>query len=200
MSIQNIKAKIIGTTPLLQSNPQCVDRFNPFTKEIARINAKKTRRTDEDYRQLADLEIRSKVHWDEEDKQVFVPSSWVLAAICKNSFTLAKLSKDKIRGSVFATDNKLPLAYRDMNKVKELDDIVGNQVFRHPMNLKQGQVRILKYIPIFHEWSFDVELEFEDTQMDGDDLKRIIEYSAAYGGFGDFRPTFGRARAEVTHG
>ena len=199
MSIQTIKAKIVGTTPLLQSNPQTVDRFNPFTKAIAAINAKKTRRTDEDYRQLADLEVRSKVHWSDETG-IFVPSSWVMAAICKHSFTLAKISKDKVRGSVFATESKLPLEYEHMDKVKTLDDVVGNPVFRHPMNLKQGQVRVLKYLPIFHKWSFEVELEFEDTQIDPSEMERIIKYAAMYGGFGDFRPTFGRATAEVTHG
>ena len=48
MSIRSATIAIKGISPLLQSNPQTVDRFNGFAKRIAAINAKKTRRTDED--------------------------------------------------------------------------------------------------------------------------------------------------------
>lgn len=196
MSIQSLTVKVTGNSPILMANPQCVDRFNPFTREIARINAKKTRRTDEDYKMLADLEVRSKVHWDG-DLGVFVPSTWLTAALCKNAFTLKKISKDKIRGSVFPVESKIKLIYSSMDRVKTLDDVVGNPEFRYNMNVKQGQVRIMKSMPIFKNWSFEAELEFENTQVDPTDLKAILEYSAKYGGFGDFRPTFGRAVAEV---
>jgi hypothetical protein len=196
MSIQSLTVKVTGNSPILMANPQCVDRFNPFTREIARINAKKTRRTDEDYKMLADLEVRSKVHWDG-DLGVFVPSTWLMAALCKNAFTLKKISKDKIRGSVFPVESKIKLIYSSMDRVKTLDDVVGNTEFRYNMNVKQGQVRIMKSMPIFKNWSFEAELEFENTQVDPTDLKAILEYSAKYGGFGDFRPTFGRAVAEV---
>jgi hypothetical protein len=198
MSIKKLQVTIAGQKPLLQNNPQTVDRFNHFTKAIAKINAKKTRRTDEDYRTLADLEVRSKVHW-KDGAGVFVPSTWLVSAICKNSFSLKKIAKDRIRGSVFVDTYDLPLKYQDMDKVKTLDDIVGNPAFRFQMNLKQGQVRIVKSVPIFHQWQFDATLEYDDLQMDGDDLEAIIKHSAEYGGFGDFRPTFGRAKAVVTH-
>jgi hypothetical protein len=197
MSIESINVKISGIQPLLMSNPQTVDRFNPFAKEIAKINAKKTRRTDEDYRHLADLEVRSKVHWSD-DHGVFVPSTWLLAALCKNGFNLKKLAKDKIRGSVFTTAPKIKLNYEGQDVVQTLDDVVGNPRFRYQMNVKQGQVRIMKSMPIFKDWSFETELEFENTQIDPSDLKALLEYSAKYGGFGDFRPTFGRSVAEVT--
>jgi hypothetical protein len=198
MAIRKLKAIVTGIAPLLQNNPQTVDRFNVYSREMAKINAKKTRRTDEDYRTLGDIEVRSKVHWDD-SVGVFMPSTCLMAAICKNSFSLKKIAKDRIRGSVFMDEFKLPLQYRDSDKVRTLDDIVGNSEFRFQMNLKQGQVRIVKHVPIFHKWSFEASLEYDDLQMDGDDLEAIIKYSAQYGGFGDFRPTFGRAVAEVTH-
>lgn len=196
MAIRELTAVIKGAKPLLQNNPQTVDRFNVYTREIARINAKKTRRTDEDYRQLGDLEVRSRVHWDD-STGVFVPSTWILASICKHSHSLKKIAKDRIRGSVFVTDYQIPLAFRGMEKVKTLDDIVGNPEFRFQMNLRQGQVRIVKHSPIFHDWSFTAKLEFDDTLIDPQDLVDIIKYASKYGGYGDFRPTFGCASAEV---
>lgn len=198
MSIQTLSATITGVSPLLQNNPQTVDRFNKYAKAMARINSKKTKRTDDDYRELQDIEIRSKIHFDD-DVGIFAPSTWVTAAIAGNSFRTVKVSKADVRGAVFVTDDKLPLNYRDKSKVKKPEDIVANGDFRINLTLRQGQSRILKAAPIFHDWSFSFGLEFDDKIIDPQSLQYVIEYSARYGGFGDFRPTFGRASAEVKH-
>jgi hypothetical protein len=87
-----------------------------------------------------------------------------------------------------------------MDRVKTPEDIVKNDEFRHMMTLKQGQVRVVKAVPIFHDWSFVVGLEFDDKMIDPGSLEAIIHHAAKFGGFGDFRPTFGRATAEVTFG
>lgn len=67
------------------------------------------------------------------------------------------------------------------------------------MTLKQGQVRIVKSVPIFHEWSFSCNLEYDDEIIDADSMSTVINRVAKYGGFGDFRPTFGRATVEISH-
>jgi hypothetical protein len=198
MTMRQVNVKITGVSPLLQNNPQTVDRFNEYAKKMAAINAKKARRTDEDYRQLRELEIRSKIFFDK-DIGIYIPTTWLSEAIACAAFKVAKLSRDKIRGAMFTTENKTPLVYRDMNKVKSPEDIVINDIFRHVMILPQGQVRVVKAFPIFHEWSFSTGLEYEDTEIDPDSLTRIIEHTSRYGGFGDFRPTFGRAKAEIAH-
>lgn len=198
MSIQSMTATITGINPLLMNNPQTVDRFNPYAKAMAKINAKKTKRTDDDYREMQDIEVRSKIYFDA-DRGIYVPSTWMLAAIAAVSFRTTKISKADVRGSVFTVNDKLPLTYRDMAKVKKPEDIVGNSDFRINLTLKQGQVRVVKAVPIFHDWSFTCALEFDDKTLDPDSLVRIIKHAATYGGFGDFRPTFGRATAEVSH-
>ena len=198
MSIRSATITVKGISPLLQSNPQTVDRFNSFAKRMAVINAKKTRRTDEDYLELANLEVESKVYFDP-TIGIYVPTKWLHEAIACNGFKVAKLSRDTIRGSLFTVEDKAPLRYRDSNKVKTVADIIGNPVFRTKLILPQGQVRVAKTFPIFHEWGFSTTVEFDDKQVDADSLTRIIQHAAKYNGFGDFRPTFGRAIAEVTH-
>lgn len=198
MAMRQATIKITGINPLLQNNPQTVDRFNPYTKRMAQINAKKTRRTDDDYHELQDIEVRAKLYFDE-NVGVYVPATWISAAIAATAFKVAKISKADIRGALFTTEDKIKLNYRDSNKVKAPQDIVGNPDFRINMTLKQGQVRIVKAVPIFHEWSFQTMVEYDDKIIDPDSLTRIVEHMAKYGGFGDFRPTFGRAVAEVSH-
>lgn len=198
MSIQSLQGTIKGVSPLLQNNPQTVDRFNKYAQAMARINAKKAKRTDDDYRELQDIEVRAKIYFDDE-LGVYIPATWVTSAIAANSFRTVKTSKADIRGAVFATEPRLALRYKDQTKVKKPEDLVGNQQFRTKLTLKQGQVRVVKAAPIFHDWSFVFTLEYDDKIIDPSSLEYVIKYSAKYGGFGDFRPTYGRAEAEVTH-
>lgn len=198
MAIIQANVRITGINPLLQNNPQTVDRFNVFSKRMAQINAKKTRRTDEDFRELQDIEVRSKIYFDEE-LGIYVPSTWLTSAISANSFRVAKVSKADVRGSVFACEDRIKLNYRGQEHIKHPDDIVGNPEFRNKMTLKQGQVRVVKAVPIFHDWSFETKIEFDDSQIDSDAIARVIEHASRYGGYGDFRPTFGRAIAEVSY-
>ena len=198
MAMRTAAIKITGVTPLLQNNPQTVDRFNRFAKRMSAINAKKTRRTDDDYLELRDIEVESKVYFDDEIG-VYAPATWVSEAIACSAFKVAKISRADIRGALFTTEPKLKLAYRDSDKVKSVVDIIKNDAFRICLALPQGQVRVMKAFPIFHKWSFNTNVEFDDKIIDPDSLTRIVEHTAKYGGFGDFRPTFGRAVAEVSH-
>lgn len=196
--MKTVTATIRGIAPLLMNNPQTVDRFNAYSRAMAKINAKKTRRTDDDYHELHDIEVRSKLYFDDAIG-VYVPATWVLSSVAANAFRVAKVSKQSIRGAVFNTEFKLALAYEGKELVKTADDVVGNAKFRKQLILPQGQVRVAKCAPIFHKWSFAATLEFDEKIIDPHQIEQIIKHSAKYNGFGDFRPTFGRASAEVKH-
>lgn len=196
MAIQQAKIIVTGISPLLQNNPQTVDPFNHYAKAKKAITNKRTAKTDDDLLELGNLETESKLYFDDKIG-VYVPATWITEAIICTGFSVAKIGRAKMRGGLFATEPKIKLKYRGMNKVKTITDVVMNSEFRHRMLLKQGQVRVPKDAPIFHDWSFETAVEFDDTVVDMGSLRRIVERSAKYGGFGDFRPTFGRANAEV---
>jgi len=193
MTMQTLSAKFTGVSPLLQANPQGVSRSFPATRRMKEINSKKTRRTDADYAELADLEVASRVYWDDEIG-VYAPTRWVAEAIAKKAFAVMKISKGATRGALFMSADKVPLNYRGKDGVKKIEDVVKNPAFRHAMILPQGQIRVEKNSPIFHDWNFSTQMEFDDKTFDKRDLQRTIEETAHYVGFGDFRPTFGRAR------
>lgn len=196
MAMETLSFRITGTQPLLMNNPQAADRFNKYGIRMKQINDKKTGRTDEDYREMADLEIRSALYFDKEIG-VYVPSAWIMAAIAKNSHAVTKISKEKIRGSVFPTEMKLKLFYKGQSNVKTPEDIVGNELFRHRMILGNAGSRKGKSKLIFDNWSFIVTLDYDNKRIDGRNLFRILEHAAHYGGFGDFRPTWGRGEAKL---
>lgn len=196
MAIQQAQIIVTGISPLLQNNPQTVDPFNHYAKAKKAITNKRTAKTDDDLLELGNLETESKLYFDDEIG-VYIPATWITEAIICTGFSVAKIGRAKMRGGLFATEPKIKLKYRSMNKVKTITDVVMNPELRHRMLLKQGQVRVPKDAPIFHDWSFETVVEFDDTVVDMGSLRRIVERSAKYGGFGDFRPTFGRATAEV---
>jgi len=196
MSITSLNVTVKGLQPLLLNNPQTVDRFNKFAIEMAKINAKKTKRTDEDYLDLRVLEKRSKIYWDDEHG-IYVPSSWVRASLEAFANKLIKSSKAEIRGTVFIGEPNLKLKYDGIELVKTKEDVIRNDKFEYLRNTKQGTVRVMKAFPIFHNWSFSYTLEFDDNIIDAKNMVRLLEHCAKYGGFGDFRPSFGRALVEV---
>jgi len=196
MAMRQAMISITGINPLLQNNPQTVDPFNRYTKAKKAITNKRTAKTDDDLIELGNLETESKLYFDDK-LGVFVPATWITEAICTTAFAVAKIGRAKMRGGIFATENKIKLNYRSSSKVKTIKDVVMNPDFRHRMLLKQGQVRVPKDAPIFHDWAFSTVIEFDDAVIDLSTLTRVVKHAARYGGFGDFRPTFGRATAEV---
>jgi len=173
MAFENITVKFTGISPLLQNNPQMVDPFNHYAKL----------KTEEGLLAIRKIEVEAKVYLDNE-LGVYVPSRWVLAAIAKNSYAIVKISKEKVRGAVLTVSDKCKLFYDGMEVVKTKEDISGNGRFVTLLLLPQQQSRVAKDAPIFHNWSFECELEFDNTIIDKAD-------------FGDFRPTYGRALCEV---
>lgn len=198
MAIQSITAHIKGIDSLLQSNPQVVDPFNPFSVQLSEaVKIQKKSPTPENIQRVRELEIASKIFFDEE-LGIYVPGTWVTEAIVTNAFAIAKIAKKKARSAVFTTNSRLQLKYAGSEAVKTPQDIIGNTRFHHIRVLPQGQVRVCKAIPIFCNWSFDCELEFDDAVISAREIRNVLTYAGKYGGFGDFRPTHGRATVEFS--
>lgn len=198
MAIKTLKAKFTGLNPLLQNNSQTVDVFNKYSKLKKPLTSKRTK-TDEDILELRAIEVESKLYFNEE-LGVYVPQSWVMASLAKNSWSHIKVKKDHVRAGIFIVEDKVKLKYDGMDKVKKITDIPNNDRFVTTLILPQGQVRLAKAFPIFHKWSFEFTIEYDDTIFNSKELESLLEYCAKYNGFGDFRPTYGRALCEVEHG
>lgn len=191
--MKSLTVQIKGIEPLLINNPQAVDPFNKYSRAAKEITSKR-KKTDEDLLKLREIEIESKLYFDEK-VGVWIPATWITAAIAAQSWAKAKIKKADIRSCVFVNESKIKLNYAGMDKVKTKTDVVKNEMFHTVLNLKQGQVRVCKAAPIFNDWSVEFEILFDDTIINASDLKNLIEIAAKFGGFGDFRPTYGRALA-----
>ncbi|CAN8142530.1 conserved hypothetical protein [uncultured Thiomicrorhabdus sp.] len=192
--MQTLNVKFKGIDTLLVNNPQTSDPLNKYAKEHKRIYSKRSK-TDEDVLKMREIELRSKIYWDDEIG-LYVPSTWVLASITGISWARGKVSKTAIRSAVFPSEPKLKLEFEGSSSIKEPIDIVKNDKFHNVVSLKQGQNRLVKASPIFHKWSFRLDIDFDPSVINENELKDLITHGAMYGGFGDFRPTHGRATVE----
>ena len=190
--METIAFTVTGIEPLLQNNPQTVDPLNKYSKLRSEITSKR-KKTDDDILELRRLDIESKTYYDDQIG-VYIPATWVTAAIGGVSWSKAKIKKADIRSTVFTTESKIPLKFAGMDKVKKRVDIAGNPEFQQVMLLKQGQVKVAKNAPIFRDWSFSSEIEFDPNMINRKELQGLLSHAALYGGFGDFRPTYGRAQ------
>ena len=199
MAIKTLNVKITGFSPLLLNNPQGINPLNKLLKlDQAATKKYKASKTDENFEALNRTGIALRLFWND-DLGVYIPTRWITAQIAKHSFKRCKISKDNARAGVFTTSDKAKLKYDGINDVKSIIDITRNEKFQTLIFQKIGQVKVPKAMPIFHKWNFEVELEYDNTIIDLEQLTDILEYSAKYNGFGDFRPSYGRALCEITH-
>jgi len=192
--MQTIRYTIKGINELLTNNPQSVDPFNKYARAKKLITKKKAK-LDEDLLELRRLDIEAKTYFDPQLK-VYIPSSWVVASIAANSWTRTKIKKADIRSAVLPTSSKLKLHYDGEDAVEQLSDISRNGRFQKVLLLRQGTDKIAKATPVFNNWSFDVELDVDDSIIDIGSLRALVEHGARYGGYGDFRPSYGIAVVE----
>ncbi len=198
MAIKTLNVKFDGFSPILLNNPRAINPMDPLGKADAAANKKfKASKTDENFIAQCETGIAVRIFWDDEF-EIYVPTRWVLAQIAKHSFKRCKISKDNARAAVFTLTDKSKLTYDGVKNVKTADDVIKNTNFQTLIFQKIGQVKVPKSMPIFHKWSFELELEYDNTIIDLEQLTDILEHGAKYNGYGDFRPTYGRCIATVT--
>lgn len=201
MAMKLISVKFTGISPLLQNNPRGANPFDPYTKASAdSYNRYKKSKTEENFIENSRLGVRTKMFWDD-DMGIYVPTRWVSASLGKKAYAILGkgYSKDAIRGGVFTVKEKVKLHYDGENKVKKEEDVYLSDQLTTQLILPQGAIRQPKSFPIFHKWSFEVELEYDDKIIDATQIQKVLEYTAKYNGFGDFRPSYGRCLCEVTY-
>ncbi len=189
--MKNITLTVTGRNEIRLNNPQMVDPLNKYAIQMKTFtNVHHSRRDEEHYRKMRDIEVKAKLYWND-TIGVYIPSSWIMEAIAKESFAQVKVAKAKMRGAVFMNVNKIKLNYKGMKKVKTFDDVSLDASFRTIENIKQGQVRIIKAFPQFEDWSIDLDFDFDEAIYVEADLKRILQVALMRNGLGDFRPTYG---------
>lgn len=192
--MKNFTITLTGEAPILMHNAQLSDKFNPITKAMSAINAKRTKKTDDDEWEMRRLEFVGGLYHDP-DLGPYIPAENIEACLAKAA-GLTRNGQDVKRG-VRITTAAAPLVYdgpRDVDGLWNDGDTSGHV---HFASVKVGQARIIRTRPIFRQWAVEFDGIIDPNILDPESLDQFIGKAGSMIGLGDWRPRFGTFTHEL---
>lgn len=182
--MHTLKVRLVGTRPLLMHSDIFSDPLNPLTKAHKALTGKR-KKTDDDHEAIAKSEWRGGMYYDEE-LGPYVPGVNIEAAMVAGG----KLSKlgTQLKRAVEVIDDRCPLLYSGPRTIEGLWE--GG--FYDARSVKVQAARLMRYRPIFRDWSLECELAYDPEAIDREQVLESLRAAGAYCGLGDYRPKFGR--------
>jgi hypothetical protein len=185
---------VTGATTLMMNNVQGADPDNQLTKEIGRLNALKSRITDEQRKERDYLKWQSAMYWDDEDGPI-LPASNVFKSILQAA-ALTRNGKDVERSLVIHTLHS-PLDYPGPRTIEGLwADGKGPHVDRRMATVNRAPIVCLR--PAFPQWAARFEFDLDEDILSLDDFTWIVEKAGRLIHVGDYRRFFGAYRAVIS--
>jgi len=184
-----LTARITGIRPLLMHGDLFADPLNPFTqahKELTSIRKKSI----EDLIAIAKSEWRGGMYWDEK-LGPYMPGINFEASLIVGAKQF-KLGTTIKKACEVITD-MCELEYDGPRDIESLWD----QYFYDARSVVVQRAKIMRYRPIFKEWSTTLEIAINEDMLDVSEVIRCFETAGQYAGIGDYRPKFGKYNVEI---
>lgn len=190
--MQQVAAKIVGTSPLMMHNGRLVNPLDPIVKEMKKITSK-TKKTEEDYDQLARLEFIGGLYYDAKIGP-YIPANCLWATI-RAGARLQKKGPAVERG-LMMMDVMNRLEYAGTRKSTEMYDAGFADIRNAKPPGSSGQV--MRCRPMFSPpWSVSFSMTFDAAQMASDELRYWTEQAGVLLGLCDGRKGLGMGRFAV---
>lgn len=188
MAWKTLSYKITGDAPLILHNGDLANPLSKAAKALKQVTSKK-KKTDADFERMAEIEFKAGLYMDEELGPV-IPGENIEATI----YNAAKITKEgKIAKSACFVPNAATLLY---DGPRDADGLWADERFRNCVGVKVGMSRVMRTRPIFKEWSAIVDVEFEDSVVNEEQVDRWMQAAGTQVGLCDWRPRCGRFTAE----
>jgi hypothetical protein len=183
--MKQLNLKITGTSPLLLSCDKLANPILPETKAHKTLTSKRLK-TDDDHDAIAKSQWNGLMYWDEDKKEVYLPSQNIRAALVGGA-KLNKLGMQVKRGTLML-EEKITLDYgKKLTKVQLWD-----QGYIDSRSVVVSSARVICYRPKFPiGWSLSFALQYDETILDEQQLIQAFENAGAFVGIGGFRPEKG---------
>jgi hypothetical protein len=146
----------------------------------------KRKKTDEDYAEMSRIEWHAGLYVNA-DMKVILPASCLEAAIYDGA-KKSKLGK-AFKSAVFVEKDAVLDIGRKYDKAT---DLWAEEQYRDIRGVRVQQSRVMRTRPIFYKWSCEVEITYDDEQVNLSDVQRAVVDAGTKSGVGDFRPRYGR--------
>ena len=187
--MESLTVKITGIAPMLMHSDKLANPLDPATVNHKELTSKR-KKTPDDLQEIAKSEWISSLYYDGKIG-VYMPVHNARKSLIEGA-RQNKLGKHIERGVVFL-DSKIPLDYPGPNDPEKM--------FRDPRFVDARTVvvsrsRLVRYRPIFPEWSFTAAVIYNESVIDEQNIMMCWHNAGALIGIGDYRPLFGRYEVE----
>lgn len=182
MSYKTLKFEIRGVAPLLMHSGQLSDPLNDWSRAMKRVTGKRVK-TEADYAELARLEWYGSLYL--ENGQPCIPGHVLEAAIV----TAARKNKQgkQAQAGIICPKN-YALRYKDEGSLEELWSAKNHRL---TVSVRIGTNRVMRTRPMFDDWSADIEVMYDPSQLNEQDVCEMVTVCGDMG-LMDWRPKFGR--------
>lgn len=187
MSYNRLRFRLTGVSPLVMHNGQLANPMNPIAKEMRKVSGKRAK-TEADFEQLARLEFMGGLYMGEDGP--CIPGEMIEAT----AFEAAKKIRRGLQAkAAIISDGNHRLDYDGPRKP---DAMWAEERFRLVVGVRVQKNRIMRTRPILRGWSSEIFIDFLPDQINGSEVEEIVRIMGSVVGIGDWRPKFGRFRAE----
>lgn len=188
--MEKLKLRFTGIRPLMLHNGRLADPMNEYVREMKKITSKGKKKTDDDLLKLRHLEWRGGLYLDDKDMPC-IPGDNVHAALVEGA-RKQRLGKD-VDAAILVDAPDFPLKYEGP---KDLEKLYQSTKHVDVRGAVVGKGRVMRTRPIFPNWSLDIEVGFDPSLINE---QQVVDAAIACGeqiGLGDFTPRYGRFLVE----
>ena len=187
------KLTIDGTAPLLMHNARLANPLDPIVQAKKPIAAKRSK-TDDDLELLSRYEFLGGLYADP-DIGPYIPAENIERCI-RDAAAMTRNGRNVQRGLFIETPVN-PIAYdgpRDPEKMWEDGRFTFTTTIK---NSGPSAGRVARTRPIFHDWSLECVGVADENMVDIRSLREYVDKAGQYIGLCDWRPRYGRFKANV---
>lgn len=189
--METLKLKIAGTSPLLMHSDKLANPLLPESKAHKALTSKR-KKVDEDHLLIAKSEFVAGCYWNKE-------TGFHIPANCLDASFLAGAKLQKLgvrwRQAALILEQHIKLLHDGPSTPEKLWE---EPRFVDVRGVRVGQSKIMRYRPIFLQWSAELTVALNTDVLDIQEAKKAIEDAGALIGTCEYRPRFGRF--EVAYG
>jgi hypothetical protein len=187
---------LVGTAGHIQhSNAILADPIHPMKKAIDRL-VKAKNKTEEEIREAYRLEFIAGLYVSEEGR-VVIPSDNINRMLQDAGAKHPRFTRPKVQSAVFCQTTNL--MYENPEKPGEdvaerLWEREGFRLIRPAKNGGRNAGTVMRSRPIFNRWAAKVEVLYDPSVLDADDVLELFALAGRMIGLSDWRPKHGTFR------
>lgn len=187
--LKSMNVSFVSDAPILLHNSRLANPMDEFAKQLKEVSGVK-KKTDEHHAKMQKIEWFGSLYLNHENK-IIIPSEMIEACLTEGA-KKSKLGK-AFKSSVFVHDAPV-LQFEDMNE--NINDLFTKGKYVDARIVKVGMNRIVRTRPIFMQWSIDFSIHYDQEVIKEAEIVAAATVAGVQVGIGDYRPKFGRFKAE----